>query len=375
MMGHNLRLDALERSGIRRFTALASTVPDCIKLTLGEPDLDTPAPIRQAAVRAMEAGQTHYAPNQGLSALRQAIADYETGRGMACKPEQVLITQGATGALFTALLGVLNPGDEVVIPVPAFPLYESIAKVAGAIPVLLNTQTDGYQLTPQALASVITQKTRAIVLNSPNNPTGSVFGCDSLAAVAAAVKDKPIWVICDNVYDRLIYGPCPDLSLAGTGQVLLCQSFSKPYAMTGWRLGYLVAPEALMERLLLLHAAQVAAVPTFVQAAGITALEQSVEPMRRIYAQRRDYVLNRLSQMGLSYPEPGGAFYVFADIRPFGLDDEMFCTRMIQQAHLAAVPGSCFHGPGHIRLSYCCAMEDLRRGMDRLEGFLETFRR
>ena len=374
MMQHNLRLDALERSGIRRFTALAAATPGCAKLTIGEPDFDTPAPICQAAADAMFAGQTHYSANQGTPELRKAIAEFETARGMNCTSEQVLVTVGATEALFTAMVGVLNPGDEVVIPVPAFPLYESIAKAAGAKIVLLDLAETGFQLTKEALDRVITPKTRAIILNSPNNPTGSVLSKQSLDAVEQAVAGKPIWVICDNVYCQLAYGPCPDLTLREhlREQIILCQSFSKPYAMTGWRLGYLVAPEGVMDRLLLLHAANVASIPTFVQTAGVTALQQDVSPMRQTYAQRREYVLKRLTDMGLTFPEPGGAFYVFPDIRPFGLDDETFCIRMIQEGGLAAVPGSCFHGSGHIRLSYCYSMEDLCRSMDRLEAFIRT---
>ncbi len=368
----NTRLDSLQRSGIRRFTNLAKDVPDCVMLTIGEPDFDTPEPIKAAAVAALAQNQTHYAPNQGTADLRQAIARYETARGMACDADQVLVTVGATGALFTAMLGLLNQGDEVIIPTPAFSLYETIATVAGAKPVPLDIAKDDFQIRPQALNALINDKTRAIVLNSPNNPTGTVLDTASLAAVKAAVAGRDIYVICDNVYNQLSYSPCPDLSLDSDlrNQLLLCQSFSKPYAMTGWRVGYLIGPQPVMDRLLLLHAAQVAAVPTFLQSACVTALDTDVSEMRRAYRARRDYCVERLTNMGLKFPKPEGAFYIFVDIRPFGMDSETFCTRLIREAAVAAVPGSCFGAEGFVRISYCCAMDRLAQGLDRLENFL-----
>lgn len=373
MIPLNRNLDTLQRSGIRRFTNLAKEAPGCVMLTIGEPDFDTPEAIKVAAVAALEANQTHYAPNQGTEALRKAVAEYETGRGMPCTAEQVMITVGATGALFTALLGVLNPGEEVIIPTPAFSLYDTITTIAGGKPVALDIAKDGFQITRQALEAVITDKTKAIVLNSPNNPTGTVLSADSLAAVKQVVQGRPIYIICDNVYNQLCYGPCPDLSLDADlrDQVLLCQSFSKPYAMTGWRVGYLVGPREVMDRLLLLHAAQVAAVPTFVQSACVAALREDVSSMRQEYRKRRDYVMQRLQGMGLEFPKPEGAFYIFVDISRFGMTGEVFCERLIREAAVAAVPGSCFGAEGYVRLSYCCDFHRLTLGMDRLESFLK----
>ena len=371
----NTRLNLLQRSGIRRFTNMAKEVPDCVMLTIGEPDFDTPEAIKAAAVEALAQNQTHYAPNQGTAPLRQAIAEYETARGMACTADQVLVTVGATEALFTALLGILNEGDEVIIPTPAFSLYETIVTMAGAKAVALDIAKDDFQITGEALAAALTEKTRAIVLNSPNNPTGTVLSEESLGVVKAALMQRDAFVICDNVYNQLCYGPCPDLSLDGElkDKLLLCQSFSKPYAMTGWRVGYLVGPQAVMDRLLLLHAAQVAAVPTFVQAACVTALKTDISAMAQEYRQRRDYCVERLTAMGLRFPKPEGAFYIFVDIRPFGQDSETFCTRLIRQAGVATVPGSCFGAEGFLRISYCCSMEQLEKGMDRLEGFLRDY--
>ena len=374
MIPLNANLAPLKRSAIRVYTNLARQTPDCAMLTIGEPDFDTPEGIRQAAWAALQQGQTHYAPNQGTQDLREAIAAYETRRGNATSPREVLVTVGSSQALFTALLGILNPGEEVIVPVPAFSLYETIITVAGGKMVPLDISATDFQIDAAALNRLITPKTKAIVLNSPNNPTGGILNRQSLEAVKQAVLGKPIFIVSDNVYSALSYSPCPDLSLDGAlkEQQLLCQSFSKPYAMTGWRLGYLVCPEYVMERLLLLSAGMIAAVPTFVQAAGVAALREDVAPMREVYRRRRDYVTARLDAMGLRYPQPQGAFYVFPDIRKFGLSSDAFCQRLIQQGKLAAVPGSCFGVEGFLRLSYCYREQELEKGMDRLENFLAT---
>ena len=375
MIPLNRNLSTLTRSAIRVYTNLARETPDCAMLTIGEPDFDTPEPVKAAAVAALTANRTHYAPNQGTPALRTAVAEYETRRGNPTKPEQVLITVGACQALFTALLGILNPEDEIIVPTPGFGLYETIATVAGAKTVRLDVSKTEFQIDETALNAAVSPKTKAIILNSPCNPTGVVFNEKSLNAVKKAVLGKPIFLICDNVYNRLSYdGACPDLSLDGElkDQLILCQSFSKPYAMTGWRVGYLTCAEYVMDRLLLLSAAEITAVPTFLQDAAAAALEIDPAPMRDIYARRREYVCRRLRRMGLDFPEPQGAFYVFPNIEKFGLDSAAFCTRMIQEEKVAAVPGSCFGADGYIRLSYCCGDEELKKGLDRLEQFLST---
>ena len=372
MIPLNQNLSGLRRSAIRVYTTLAAATPGCIKLTLGEPDMETPANIRAAAAAALEAGQTHYAPNQGIPELRRSVAEYETRRGNAVTEDQVLITIGATQALCTALTGILNPGEEVIIPTPGFVLYASIVLAAGGRPVFLDVSQTDFQITEEALAAVLTPKTKAIVLNSPNNPTGVVLNGESIAAVKRAVLGKPIFVICDNVYNLLCDGDAPDLSTDPecAGQTLVCQSFSKPWAMTGWRVGYLTAPAYVMDRLLLLSAATIASVPTFVQAAAVEALRTDPGPLAEIFRRRREYVTGRLKSMGLPFPEPRGAFYVFPDIRQFGMTSDEFCTRMIREAGVAAVPGSCFGLEGYVRLSCCCGDNDLREGLDRMERFL-----
>jgi aspartate/methionine/tyrosine aminotransferase len=373
MIPLNENLSKLRRSEIRVFTNLARQTPDCVALTIGEPDFPTPAPVKAAAREALERDETHYAPNQGTPELRQAIAAFETRRGLPTVPEQVLVTVGATGALYTALTGILNPGDEVIVLTPAFNLYESITLAAGGKPVPVDISETGFQVTRAQLESALSSRTRAIVVNSPCNPSGTILNRDSLNAIRDTVLGKDIYLICDNVYQALSYAPCPDLSLEPEleAQTILCQSFSKPYAMTGWRVGYLRCREEILERLLLLNAAEIAAVPTFLQHAAAVALEQDVSAMREVYRRRRDYVTGRLHVMGLSFPRPEGAFYVFPDIRPYGMSSRDFCLRLIREGGLALIPGSCFGCEGHVRLSYCCGDSQLAEGLDRLEAFLK----
>ena len=368
MIPLNQNLNPLRRSPIRVYANLAKETPDCVSLTIGEPDFDTPETIKAAAVAALEQNQTHYAPNQGTADLRQAIAELEQ-----VSPSQVLVTIGATQSLFTALLGILNPGEEVIVPTPGFGLYESIITIAGAKTVALDVTSTDFQIDKAALEGVITPKTKAIILNSPNNPTGVILNESSLAAVKEVVLGKDIFVICDNVYQGLCGTPCPDLSRDPQlqPQVIRCQSFSKPWAMTGWRIGYLVCPEYVMDRLLLLSAATITAVPTFLQEAALEALRTKPTDMVRTYESRREYICRRLREMGLTFPEPEGAFYVFVDIRRFGMTSDVFCTRMIREARVAAVPGSCFGTEGSIRLSYCCSDGDLEKGLDRLADFIK----
>ena len=372
MIPLNNNLLSLRRSQIRVYTNLARETPDCAMLTIGEPDFDTPEAIQAAAIAALENNRTHYAPNQGTPELRQAVADFETRRGNPTSADNVLITVGACQALFTALVGILNPGDEVILPTPCFNLYESIIAIAGAKAVRLDTRSTGFQIDAAALEALITPRTKAIIINSPCNPTGTIFSEASLAAVKAAILGKPIFLVWDGVYNQLTYAPCPDLSMDPElkEQTIFCQSFSKPYAMTGWRIGYLICPGYVMDRLLLLSAFTITAVPTFVQDAAIAALGCDPAPMRETYRKRRDYVCRRLTEMGLTYPQPEGAFYVFPSIEKFGLTGEEFCTRMIREGKLAAVPGSCFGAEGYIRLSYCYSDDELQIALDRLDAFI-----
>ena len=371
----NSAMYTAKRSAIREFTALAKATPGCLGLTLGEPDLDTPAPVKAALAEAMERGETHYINNNGVLPLRERIAGFERREhGLTYAPEEIIVTAGATEALFTALFGILNPGDEVIIPTPAFVLYEEIVRLCRGVPVFLDTAPALFQIDGAALAALITPRTKAIILNTPNNPTGCVYTRQSLDAVNKAVKGKPLFVICDDVYRALVYGPdyrsfaeYEDLR----EQIIVAQSFSKPYAMTGWRMGYLMAPAAVTERLALLHQYMVTSTPAPFQRAAIAALDVDVSGMVETFRARRGFVVKRLREIGLDFPEPLGAFYVFPSIEKYGLPSAEFCRRMIREAGLAATPGYCFGGEGHIRLSYSYADEVLSEAMLRLERFIQ----
>ena len=245
----NQHLDGLALGGIRRFTALAQERGDCILLTLGEPEFDTPAPIRRACREALDRGLTHYTENRGSLPLRRAISQFERRtRNLDYEPEEILITLGATEAIYTALTGVLNPGDEVIIPTPAFSLYDTVARMAGAVPIAVDTAPTGFQLTAAALEAALSPRTKVLVLNSPNNPTGVIYTPENLQAIDRVLGDRPLFVLCDDVYWGL--SPCltfPQVSRR-RDRILAVQSFSKPYAMTGWRAGYLMAPQPVLDR-------------------------------------------------------------------------------------------------------------------------------
>ena len=365
---------SLKRSAIREFSRLAKETPGCIALTLGEPDFDTPEPIREQAKLSLDNHETHYIENNGALALRQAIAGYETSKhGIECSEAQVIVTAGATEALFVSLLGILNPGDEVIIPTPAFVLYEEIVKLCRGKVVHMDTVADGFQITPENLSDCLSDKTKAIVLNSPNNPTGTILDKASLEAIHSAALKRNIFVICDDVYRELVY---TDSYHSFTeyedvrDRTILVQSFSKPWAMTGWRVGYLIAPPEVKERLELVHQFMVVSTPAPFQKAAIAALDFDPVELKETYRKRRLYVLSRLKDMGLEVTEPEGAFYVFPSIGRFGIDSATFCRRMIKESSLAATPGFCFGAEGYIRLTYCYSDEQLERGLDRLEDFI-----
>ena len=374
----NTSVFSLKRSAIREFAKLAKETPGCISLTLGEPDFDTPAPVIEQARQSLVSHETHYIENNGLQVLRERIARFETEKnGFACTQDQVIVTAGATEALFVALMGIINPGDEVIIPTPAFVLYEEIIKLCRGVPVHLDTSEDGFQIRKKSLELVVSEKTKAVILNSPNNPTGAVLDSESLDAVHAMCRAHDVFVICDDVYRQLIY---TDDYHSFTeyedvrDRTILVQSFSKPYAMTGWRMGYLIAAPDIKERLELVHQFDVVSTPAPFQKAAIAALDFNPVELRETYAERREYMLRRLHEMHLEVPPPMGAFYMFPSIAEFGMDSATFCKRMIKEAGLAATPGFCFGSDSHIRLTYCYSDAQLAEGLDRLERFISGLR-
>lgn len=370
----NSSLYTARRSAIREFSSLAAQTPGCIRLTLGEPDFDTPEPICAAAAEALSRGETHYIENNGTVSLRKAVSDFEReANGLDYSENEIIITAGATEALFTALFGILNPGDEVIIPMPAFVLYEQIVNLCRGVTVPLDTTDSDFQIDPAALKRLITPKTKAIILNSPNNPTGCILDRRSLLAVYNIVRDRDIFVICDDVYRQLIYdaeyhsfAEYRDLR----DRILVVQSFSKPYAMTGWRMGYLMGDLPVMEKLALVHQFAVVSSAAPFQRACIEALRYDNSEMLSAYASRRRLVLDRLDQIGLNVHIPQGAFYIFPDIREYSSDSMTFCRRLLAEAGVAVTPGIAFGVEGFIRISYCCAEDLLAAGLDRLTQFI-----
>ena len=370
----NTSLVRLKSSGIRRINALAAQHPGCIALALGEPEFDTPQEIRDEVTRALQRGETHYPPNNGTLFLRGAISEYMAGQGFDYTPDDVIVTDGATEALHATLLAMLEPNDEVIIPTPAFGLYESIVRVNHAFPVFLDTARTDFQIDEEALRDRVTPATKAIVICSPNNPTGCIFNAASLDAVARVAAETGIYVICDDVYNRLVYTDGyerfalrhPELR----EQTVVVDSFSKPWAMTGWRIGWLAAAPTLAVQIAKAHQYMVSSAVSFEMPAAAAALSVDPAPMLETYRARRARVLQALEQMGLSVVEPAGAFYVFPSIKGTGLTSEQFCTRAIEEAGVGLVPGSCFGSEGYVRLSYCVSDEDLDEGLRRLDRFV-----
>lgn len=356
---------------------MAAARENCVRLTLGEPDFTTPEVVRNAAAASLQAGDTHYIENNGARDLRVKIAEYEREKnGMDYDADEIIVTSGATEALFVSLLGIINPGDEVIIPVPAFVLYEEIVLLARGVPVFLDTTGSGFQIRHEAIDALITDRTKAIILNSPNNPTGCVYDEESLRAVHDAVCGKSIFVICDDVYRQLCYTDNYHSFAENRDlreQILVVQSFSKPYAMTGWRMGYLMADSPVKERLELIHQFDVVSTPSMFQKAGITALQTDPSEMVAEYEKRRNYVTGRLREIGMELEIPDGAFYVFPSIAKYGTDSMTFATRLLNEGGVAVTPGIAFGSDRHIRISYCCSMDALTEGTDRLEKYLKQY--
>ena len=372
----NEAVTRVELSGIRQFTYMVRDTPGACALTIGEPDLNTPDAIKEAAKAALDANDTHYPPGNGYPYMLEAVSKYEAeAHGLHYAPNEIITTVGATEALSVALSTILNPGDEVIIPTPAFGLYEALIQLRQAVPVSLPTEHNHFQIIPEELAAAITSKTKAIVLTSPNNPTGCMYTKETLDAIHEILKDKPIFVLCDDVYRELVYtdgyhsfAEYPDMR----DRVIVIQSFSKPYAMTGWRLGYCMADAPIMDRIQVHHQYSVTSIPSFVQKACVVALETPIDETVEIFRKRRDYVYKRLVDMGLDVEELQGAFYMFINIKKYGMDSDTFCKKMLREGLVGLIPGIHFGTEGYMRLSYCYSEEDLKEGLDRIEKFIKT---
>jgi len=382
------RLKRIKLSGIRRFFALAQEIPDVINLSVGEPDFTPPRHALEAGWQAAKEGKTHYAPTNGIPELREALAqkayrEYD----LSYDPNsEILITVGGTEAIFSALIALINPGDEVLIPNPGFVCYEPCVLLAGGVPVSVPLlEENGFKPSIDDVMSLITEKSRVMMLNYPNNPTGAVLSCDEVAALAEIAVEQDMIVISDEVYEKIIYDNanhhCAATFPGMRERTLVVNSFSKTYAMTGLRVGFVYGPRELISPIWLAHQYAVACVDTLAQYIALAALKGSqdfVKEMVQEFDRRRHLVYKRLNEIeGFNCILPKGAFYVFPKIKDFGMSSEEFAEFLIKSAHIATVSGSSFgsYGDDYIRISYAAAYEQLEEALDRIEKAVKAFKR
>lgn len=367
----------LQTSEIRAFNQYAVDNQASLFLTLGEPDFPTPTSIKEAAIDSLNRNQTRYSSAQGSLELREAICTFEKRTNhVDYSPEEVMITVGSTEAISTALATLLNPGEEVIILQPAFPLYRQLIQMYGGVCVSIDTSANQFQLSEEMLEAAITPKTKAIIINTPNNPTGTMLDASSLKVIYEAVKKNEIFVISDEVYNQLVFTELPKPLSQYTDikkYIITCQSFSKPYAMTGWRIGYLIADQDVIEEALKIHQYVLSCVNTFIQDAAIAALDYDVKEMLDSYRLRRDYVYDRLRAMGVDVELPDGTFYILPSIKKYGMTSYEFCKQLVLDQGVALIPGSYFEADDYVRISFCVDRNVLEEAMDRLELFLSRF--
>ena len=373
---------AMRPSGIRKFFDLAAEMPECISLGVGEPDFKTPWAVREAGIESLEHGRTRYTSNAGLKELRAEIARYLDRRmGLKYDPaKEILVTGGGSEAIDMCSRTRVQPGDEVIIPEPCFVCYEPITTLSGGVPVhVACRQEDEFRLRADALKAAITPKTKLLIMPFPNNPTGAVMEREDLEAIAEVLRGTNIMVLSDEIYAELNYGLQNHVSIATlpgmAERTVVVNGFSKTYAMTGWRLGYACGPAPIIKIMTKIHQSAIMSAPTTSQYAAITALKDcdgEIERMRNEYNMRRRLVVKSFNDMGLSCFEPRGAFYAFPCIKSSGMSSEEFCTKLLEQKHVAIIPGNAFgaSGEGYARVSYAYSVEHLMEAIRRIREFL-----
>ncbi len=377
-------------SGIRRFFDLASTMKDTISLGVGEPDFITPYSIRNAAVNSILDGETQYTPNRGLPSLRREISYYMKERyQLSYDPEkEILVTIGASEAIDLALRALVSPGDEILVPEPSYVSYSPSVLFAGGKPVSIETRAeDEFRLKAKDVLAAITPKTKALILPYPNNPTGGIMERGDLEELAKVILEKEILVISDEIYAELTYGGKTHVSIGSLPGMmpytLTINGFSKAFAMTGWRVGYICAPAAIVNQMNKIHQYGIMCASRQGQAAATEALKngrehnyEDVLNMRESYDRRRRLMVDSFRNMGLDCFEPYGAFYVFPSIKPTGMDSETFCKRLLEEKKVACVPGNAFgaSGEGHIRCCYATAIDKLTMALERMADFVNANR-
>lgn len=377
------RAKAMRPSGIRKFFDLAADMPECISLGVGEPDFKTPWSVRDAAIRTLQQGRTRYTANAGMKELRDEICKYLDRRfDLHYHPEdEALVTVGGSEAIDMAIRALVQPGDEVIIPEPCFVCYEPITELTGGVPVHIATRPeDGFRLKAEQLRAAITPKTKLLILPYPNNPTGGVMERADLEAIAEVLRGTSVLVLSDEIYSELTYGPERHVSIASLPDMrehtIVVNGFSKSYAMTGWRLGYAVGPAPIIKVMTKIHQSCIMSAPTTSQYAAITALRQcddQIEKMRDEYNRRRRFLVKALNEMGMDCFTPLGAFYVFPSVQVSGLSSSAFCELLLQEKHVAIVPGDAFgsSGEGYARISYAYSVEYLETAIKRMRAFLK----
>ena len=379
------KVKQIKPSGIRKFFDIVSEMPDAISLGVGEPDFDTPWHIREEGIRSLKAGKTFYTSNAGLMPLRQEISRYiEDRMQLTLSPaSEIMVTVGGSEAIDIAFRTVLEPGDEVIIPEPAFVSYVPCVQLAGGVPVTIPLKAENaFRLKPRELEAAITPKTKVLLLSYPNNPTGAIMEKEDLEALLGIIEKHDLLVISDEIYSELTYNSrhVSIASLPGMRKrCVVINGFSKSYAMTGWRLGYALAPKEIMEQMVKLHQFAIMSSPTTSQYAAVSALKNGnsdVMEMRLAYDQRRRFLLHEMERLQIPCFEPRGAFYIFPDISEFGMSSEEFATELLREEKVAVVPGSAFGdcGEGFIRISYAYSIEELKAALARIEAFLKKIR-
>lgn len=380
----NTQLDKIEISEIRQFDDATSSIPDILKLTLGEPDFNIPEHVQLAAKQAIDDNFSHYTNNAGIPELRQAAANFQNQKyGLHYQADNVITTVGASEAIAAALATVLNSGDGVLVPAPIYSAYSPLIALNHGVEVRINTRSNGFVLTPTMVEAAIKDhpeiQFKAVVLNYPNNPTGVTYHKDELTALADVFKKYNLWVISDEIYSELTYG-ATHTSIASLipEQTVLISGLSKSHAMTGWRLGFIFADQALVDQIKKIHQYWVTAATSIIQKAAVEALTNGADDgleMAKQYIKRRDYVYHEMTNMGFEIARPDGAFYIFAKIPAlFNQDSMAFCRDLAQKNHLALIPGHAFgiEGEGYVRLSYAANMDKLREAMTRLQAYINN---
>ncbi len=378
------KASSIKPSGIRKFFDIVAQMKDAISLGVGEPDFETPYKAKRAAINSIEMGKTFYTSNWGLIELRREIAKYlkNTIEQDYCPDDEIVVTVGGSEAIDNALRAFVDEGDEVLIPEPSFVCYSPLATLAGGKAIPIETKaSDDFRLTKEALLEKITDKTKVLIMPFPNNPTGGIMKREHLEEIAEVIRGTNIIILSDEIYSELTYSGA-HVSIAQMEgmreRTLVINGFSKAFAMTGWRLGYVAGPRELIAPLIKIHQFGIMSAPTMSQFAGISAIKECLTDTRNMrdeYNLRRKYLLNEMKGMGLDCFTPEGAFYIFPSIKSTGLTSEEFCERLLEEQKVAVVPGNAFgdSGEGHIRISYSYSMEHLKEAIKRMKVFLKQF--